>query len=141
MSPLVKNIVAVVVGFVIGSAVNMIIVTLGPRIVPPPEGVDLSTVEGLREGMKLFTPANFMVPLVAHALGTLVGAFLAAKIAATHRMVFALGIGAVFLLGGITAVAMIGGPIWFIACDLVLAYIPMAWLGGTLAGAGKPAAA
>ena len=43
-------------------------------------------------------------------------------------------------------VVMVGGPAWFIACDLVLAYVPMAWLGGRLGiamtrGSGAPRAA
>jgi hypothetical protein len=37
---------------------------------------------------------------------------------------------------------MIPAPKWFLAVDLLLAYLPMAWLGGTLAGRlrGKPTA-
>jgi hypothetical protein len=31
-------------------------------------------------------------------------------------------------------VIMCGGPVWFIASDLLLAYIPMGFLGGILAG-------
>ena len=29
-------------------------------------------------------------------------------------------------------VRTVGGPAWFIAGDLALAYLPMAWLGGKL---------
>ena len=140
MKPIAKNIVAAICGVVAGSLVNMGLVTIGPMIVPVPEGADLSTTEGIREAIKSFTPANFIFPFLAHALGTLVGAFVAAKMAASHQMKFAIGIGAFFLLGGITAASMIGGPVWFIAADLVLAYIPMGYLGGVLAGSKKPTA-
>ena len=37
-------------------------------------------------------------------------------------------VGAFYLLGGIAASSMIPAPLWFIALDLVVAYIPMAWL-------------
>lgn len=74
---------------------------------------------------------------MAHALGTLAGAFLAAMIAATRRMKFAVGVGAFFLLGGVTMVVMYGGPVWFIAADLIAAYLPMGYLGGVLAGANQ----
>lgn len=40
----------------------------------------------------------------------------------------AYGIGIAFLAGGITAATMIPAPAWFIAIDLVGAYLPMAWL-------------
>jgi hypothetical protein len=70
---------------------------------------------------------------LAHALGTLVGAYIAALIAANNKLKFALGIGVFFLLGGITSVIMLPSPTWFSVLDLVVAYIPTAWLGGKFA--------
>ena len=49
-------------------------------------------------------------------------------------MKFASAIGVCFLIGGLMMVYMCGGPVWFIASDLLLAYIPMGILGGILAG-------
>ena len=86
---------------------------------------------------KLFEPKHFIMPFLAHALGTLVGAFLAGSIAINHKMKFALGIGVFFLAGGITNVFMLPSPTWFILFDLILAYLPMAWLGGRLASRGE----
>ena len=134
MNPIIKYIIAVIIGVVAGSVVNMGLVNIGPSIIPMPEGADVSTMESLAASMKLFTPANFIFPFLGHALGTLVGAFVAAKIAGAHQMKFGVGFGVFFLLGGITAASMLGGPIWFIVADLVLAYIPMGILGGKLAG-------
>ena len=96
MNPIARNILAVIVGFVIGSVVNLGLVNIGMSVVPLPEGADVSTMEGLRESMRLFTPANFIFPFLAHALGTLTGAFAAAKLAASHHMKFAIGIGVSF---------------------------------------------
>ncbi len=134
MPSYVQNIFAVIIGLLVGMVVNMGLVTIGPMIVPMPEGADVSTMEGLAESMKLFTPANFIFPFLAHALGTLAGALTAAKLAASRKMGLALGIGGFFLLGGITMIASVGGPLWFCILDLVVAYIPMGWLGGKLAG-------
>jgi len=134
MKPVGKNILATIAGVVIGSVVNMILVNIGPSIIPLPEGADISTMEGLHDSMKLFTPANFVFPFLAHALGTLVGAFVVAKFAASHHNKFAVGIGVFFLLGGMAAASMIGGPLWFNITDLLLAYIPMSLLGAFLAG-------
>lgn len=129
-----RNILAVVAGVVAGSLVNMLLVNIGPFVVPLPEGAEISTVEAMRESMKRFTPVNFLFPFLAHAIGTLVGAFVAAKLAASHHGKFALGIGIFFLLGGIAVVGMLGGPLWYIVADLLLAYIPMSLLGAALAG-------
>lgn len=127
------NILAVVVGIIIGSIVNMGLIQISGSIIPPPEGSDNTTMEGLKASMHLFEPKHFIFPFLAHALGTLVGAFVAAKIAATHKFKFALAIGFFFLIGGIMSIMMLPSPMWFTAVDLLLAYIPMAWLGGKLA--------
>jgi hypothetical protein len=133
MNPILRNILAVFAGIAIGSVVNMGIIMISGSIIPPPEGVDVANTESLKAGMHLFEPKHFLFPFLAHALGTLIGAFAAARIAATNKMKFALAIGAFFLLGGIWAVKMLSSPIWFAVVDLVAAYIPMGWLGGRLA--------
>lgn len=133
MNSTVKNILAVVAGLVIGSIVNMGLITISGSIIPLPEGVDNTTTEGLKESMHLFQPKHFIFPFLAHALGTLVGAFIAAKIAVTRKMTFAMVIGGFFLIGGITSVMMLPSPTWFSILDIVGAYIPMAWIGGNLA--------
>jgi hypothetical protein len=130
MSPIVFNIIAVISGIVVGSAVNMLIIYYGPLVIPPPEGVDTTTAEGLRAGMQYMNPVHYIVPFVAHFAGTFVGAFVAARIALTHKMKFALGIGFFFLVGGIAASFMIPAPLWFIVVYLLLAYIPAAMLAG-----------
>ena len=133
MNNITRNVLAILVGLVLGGAVNMGLVNVGPAIIPLPAGADVSTMEGLKESMALFAPKNFVFPFLAHALGTLVGAFVAAKIAASHQMTAAMVIGLVFLIGGISMVYMVGGPLWFIVVDLLIAYLPMAYLGGKLA--------
>lgn len=134
MKPVVRNILAVLAGVVIGSIVNMAIVTVSGKIIPPPNGADVTSLEGLRSSIHLFEPKHFLMPFLAHALGTLVGAAVATVVAASHRLQMAMIIGAFFLLGGIANVMMIPGPMWFNAVDLIGAYFPMAWLGWIVAG-------
>lgn len=133
MNPIVKNILAVIAGLVVGSIVNMGIVMISGSVIAPPEGGDITTMEGLKATMHLFEPKHFIFPFLAHAIGTLVGAFVAAKIAATKKMTMALLIGVFFFIGGAINVSMLGGPLWFTVLDLVMAYIPMAYLGGKFA--------
>lgn len=133
MNPILQNILAIIAGIIVGGTVNMAIIMLGPSVIPYPEGVDNTTTEGLAATIHLFETKNFIVPFVAHALGTLIGVFVAAKIAKTHKMKIAYGMGAWFLLGGIMAVYMLPAPMWYNVVDLTLAYIPMAYLGGKMA--------
>jgi hypothetical protein len=133
MNPIIRNIIAVILGFVTGSIINMGIIMLGGEIISPPEGVNVTDMESIKSGMHLFEVKHFIFPFLAHALGTLVGAFLAAKVAVSHRMKFAFGISAFFLLGGITNAFILPSSTWFVILDLMGAYVPMGWLGGKLA--------
>lgn len=133
MNPILKNILAVIAGIAVGSIVNMTLITVSGSIIAPPEGADVTTTEGLKASMHLFEPKHFIMPFLAHALGTLVGALVAGLMAANNKMKFALGIGFVFLIGGIASVFMLPSPVWFSALDLIVAYIPMGYLGGKLA--------
>lgn len=133
MNPVVKNIIAVIIGLIVGSVVNMGIVMLSGVLIPPPNGADVTTMEGLRETLPLFEPKHFLMPFLAHALGTLAGAFMAVKIAATRKLLCALIIGLFFLAGGLWSAFLLKGPSWFLTLDLGLAYIPMAWLGWKIA--------
>lgn len=134
-----RNIIAVVVGIIVGGAVNLGLVTVGPMIIPPPAGTDVTTMEGIRAAMPLMSPINFLVPFAAHFGGTFVGALVASLIAVSHKMKIALGIAIWFLIGGIVAAVLFPAPLWFEAVDLILAYFPAAWLGAKLGGAGKEA--
>lgn len=129
MAKLLRNVLAVIAGIAIGSAVNMALIMFSPSLIAPPTGVDVSDAESLARSIHLFEPRHFLMPFLAHALGTLAGAIAAHLIAATSRAPIAWAIGAVFLCGGVAASFMIPAPAWFIALDLLAAYLPMAWLG------------
>lgn len=120
-------------GLAVGGLVNMGIILISGSVIPPPEGADVTTMEGLEAAMHLFEPKHFLMPFLAHAIGTLVGAYIAALIASTKKMYFALGVGAWYLLGGTINVLMLPSPMWFTCVDLIGAYIPMAYLAGKFA--------
>ncbi len=109
------------------------LIMLGGHVIPPPPGADVSSIEGLKNSIHLFGPKHFVFPFLAHALGTLAGALVAAAVASSHKLRFALAIGVAFLVGGVANVLMLPSPAWFNVLDLIGAYIPMAWLGGKLA--------
>lgn len=134
MLTLLRNVLALILGLVIGGAVNMALIMLSPSIIPPPIGVDVSKVESITTAMQmgLYEPRHFIMPFLAHALGTLTGAFITYIIAASYKLPLAYVIGVAFLCGGIAASFMIPAPMWFIALDILVAYIPMAWIGITI---------
>lgn len=133
MNLLFKNILAVIVGAFIGGLLNGALISISAHIIPPPDGANLNTEEGLKAAMHLIQPRHFLFPFLAHALGTLLGAFITFKMAATQKLKMALLIGFLFLTGGIYMVLLLPSPLWFTLLDLFVAYIPMAYLGAKIA--------
>lgn len=136
MNQVLRNLGSSLAGLLTGSVLNGLIIRYSHLLIPPPPGVDLTTEAGLLSGMQLMEPKHFLMPFLAHALGTLAGAMLATRLSNSLRP--ALSIGALFLIGGILMVRMLPSPFWFNVCDLGLAYIPMAFLGYKLAKKKKP---
>lgn len=127
-----RSILAVIAGAVIGGFANGFLIKISGSIIPPPPGVDTQTEEGLKAGIHLFEPKHFLFPFLAHAVGTLIGAIVASLISKDEKGRPAYIVGTLFLVGGIMMVAMIPAPIWFSAADLILAYIPMAYLANKI---------
>lgn len=134
-----KTALALIAGIVIGSVVNMGLVMAGPMLIASPAGVDMTTAEGIKAALPLLEARHFVSPYLAHAVGTLAGAIAGAVMAGTRRTFVAYAVGTLFLAGGIAASRMIPAPMWFVALDLVTAYLPMAWLGLNIANRVKPA--
>jgi len=133
MNQIAHNTLAVVGGIVGGSIANISLVQLGGIVFPPPEGADITNLASLAATMHLFEPKHYMFPFLAHAIGTLVGAFIAVRFVATKPFIMAMVVGCFFLIGGVMSAWMLPAPTWYIALDLLVAYLPMAWLGWWLA--------
>jgi hypothetical protein len=134
MNPVLKNALAVLGGIIIGIFINASILSLGEFIVGAPDGVDLSDPNNVANNIHLFKFKHFAMPWLAHAMGTLVGAFTAVKLAANYHFNYAMVVGAFFFTGGSIMAYMIqGAPLWVNITDLVFAYFPMAWIGAKLA--------
>ena len=135
--PIVRNILGVFAGIVVASIVNMALIAVGHALVPLPPGADISSMERLSATIHLFEPQNYIFVFLAHALGPLVGTFVAMLIAVSHKTKIAVGMAVFFLLGGIAANVMIPAPLWFKAVDLIFAYIPTSLIAAKLGGAGN----
>lgn len=132
MSPVIRNILAVLCGILLGGLLNMGIILISGSIIPPPEGANLTTMEGLKEAMHLMGPQHFLMPFLAHALGSFVGSLVAALLATKHKMRYALGISGWFFIGGLLNILMLPSPWWFTIVDLLFAYLPMGYLAARL---------
>lgn len=132
---MVRNVLAVVAGIVVGTLANGMLINVGHSVVPPPPGTDVTTLDGIKEAIGHFELRHFVFPFLAHAAGPLLGTFVTTWIVTRSKTKFAVGMAIFFLLGGVLASVLIPAPLWFKAVDLIFAYIPMALLGGWLGGA------
>ena len=137
MNPILRNILVTILALFVGGAINGGLISLGPLFIDYPDGFDPNDLNSYEKYKGLIPLTGFLLAIIAHALGTLVAAFIAAKFVTTKHKWFALGIAGLFMLGGIAAIAMIPGPSWFAPVDLIISYFPMGLLGWTLAGAKK----
>jgi len=129
MNPVLRNILAIVIGALACMLLNGFLLGLMMQLVGTPQGFDPNKMDTY----SLLQAKHYLSPFVAHALPSLIGGAIAALIAATHKMTFALVVGGLHLLGGLIAAFLVPAPVWLIVLDLVVADLPMAWLGGWLA--------
>ena len=129
MKQVVRYFLAIFAGALMGSVANMLIISFSTTIIPLPEGTDNSSVQSLEDTIHLFQFKHFIMPFLAHALGSLIGGAIAAWIAPRNKLLVALTIGSFFLIGGAMMIFQLPSPIWFNIIDLTLAYLPMSWIG------------
>lgn len=134
MKPILINLLAVILGFIVGSFVNMGILELGPKLIPNPEGFDNSTMETLATTLHLLNPINYITVFLAHSLGALTGAAVASLIAANRKLLFAIVVGVLFLTAGLYMSFSLPSPNWYIIVDSLGAYIPMSLIAWKLTG-------
>jgi hypothetical protein len=130
---IVRNASAIIGGFVSGSLLNYLLIEIGSIIFPAPPGIDLSTVEGMKAGFPQLGWEFFLFPWLAHAAGTLLGAYVCTRISWDKTWWLAMTVGLIYLSGGIIMAKLVPDPTWYLVADLGLAYIPMAFIGWKLA--------
>ncbi len=133
MHPFLRNTLVTIAAIIAGALINGLIIQISPNIIPPPAGADLQTEQGLKAAMLMMEPKHFLFPWLAHALGTLLAAFLATRFSTFAWQGYILICGGIFFLGGAAMMRILPSPLWFTLTDLLLAYFPMAWLGYLLA--------
>lgn len=130
---MVRRVMAVLLGLVAGSVTVALVERLGQLAYPAPAPVDPDDVEAMRRMLGELPAAAFVVILLAWAIGSLAGGFVAAKLAPAGKVGHALVVGSLQLAAGVATVLMIPGhPPWFVAVGVTL-FLPLAWLGGRLA--------
>lgn len=124
-----RNFFALLAGLLIGSGLNMIVVQINMLMLfPAPVELDLSDPAEFNIYMAGLPAAAFAVAMFAHLLQSFVGGFITARLSGRYPLGMALLIGALSLIGGLNAMALIDGPDWMIA-ELPLYLVVAAFAG------------
>ena len=123
-----RNIGAVVAGLIVGMAFNMLVLQINTLIFPLPPGVDMTDTEQMKVAIRQMSGAAWILVFVAHLGQAFVGAWVAARLGASHPLVLAMIVGVLSLAGGVANAVMLESPAWtWIEMPF---YLVAAWLAG-----------
>ena len=124
MQHIFRNFIALLLAFLSAWLVTSAIIILGHSIVPTPEGMDTNSFESIKNNFHLFQTKHFIFPLIAHAMGTFISAYIVSHFAVSHKFKFALGVGVLFMFVSLWLSLRIGHFRWIGILEIAL-YIPM----------------
>jgi hypothetical protein len=126
-----RSVLAVIVGAIVGGVVTFIVELPGIFLYPPPEGVDYQDAAAMTAWMKTLPAQAMALVLAAWTIGAFAGAFTAAKIARSGKMVVAVIVSLISLAAAAYYIQAYEHPSWM---WVSVALLPLAGLlGGTLA--------
>ena len=137
---MIRNILAVILGIIVGMIFNMAVVILNTAVLyPVPEGFDWNDTEKVAEYFSGLPLTAFLVVLVAHLGQAFFGGLVAAGISRNAAMTVAMIVGVLSMLFGIVNMMMMPNPAWmWIEVPL---YLLAAWLAARIVLGGRVAKA
>ena len=110
---MIRNIVAVVVGLIVGMAFNMCVVILNTAVLyPVPEGYDWNDSEMVADYFAGLPVTAFLIVIVAHIGQAFFGGLVAAAISRNAVMVVAMIVGVLSMFAGIANMMSMPLPAW-----------------------------
>lgn len=119
MSPILRNVLAIVAGVVVGLVVITSVQFVNNVIFPPPPGIDLSDPAAMKAAVGSLPAGAFIVLILGYLVGTTAGCWTAGRIAAEgQRRVMRL-VALVFVVGGILNFRSIPHPTWVVVASFL----------------------
>jgi hypothetical protein len=138
MSPLVRNLLALLAGTVTALVSIGLVQALAHLAYPPPPGLDYQNPEVRRELMMNAPTGALLLVLLSYVTGTFAGAWLAARLSGDAPVRQGYMIGGMMLVSGLMNLTAIPHPAWFWVASIA-GFIGAAFYGAGL-GAQKPPA-
>ena len=127
-----SRILAIIAGVITAGITVFVLESLSHLIYPPPENIDLTDYEALKEAVKGMPTGALVSVLLAWMISGIVGGFVGGKIDSINWKQNSIIIGLILLLFAIFNLYMVPHPLWMTVIAVV-GYVPMAIWGGKLA--------
>jgi len=126
-----KNVLAVIIGILVGMIVISIVEAIGHMIYPLPEGFDPYNSEIVKAYMTDMPVGALLFVLLAWAAGSYSGGWIAVLIAVRSFRIIAVIVGLFLLAAGVYNMIMIPHPLWFSVLG-IMGIFAGTWLGMAL---------
>ncbi len=133
---LLRRIFAVILGFIVASAVMMLIEFTNGHLLYPGLGEAAKRVKDAAQMKALMAQVPMgalLVVILGWLLGSIAGSWATTRLARTESVAPALILGALLTLAGIANNLMMQPPQWFWVASLAV-FFPATWYGARLAG-------
>jgi len=129
---MIRMIAAVLLGLVVALATILLVEYLGMSLFPLPPGISLDDEQDLARLVEAAPLGKKLWVLMGWSLASLLGAFVAAKVAGRRRVGAALCVGGLIVAGVAFNAALLPHPAWMTVAGVLLP-LPLAWLAARLA--------
>jgi hypothetical protein len=135
MSPVVRSILAVILGLLSAFVLIALVQMIGVRVYPPPPGMDPTNLESMKAAMAQIPLGALLFVLLSYTVGSVAGGWVAARFAPKGGMMHAMTVAALLFGAGLMNLMTIPHPAWFWVASSLLYWLG-AWSGARAAGAG-----
>ena len=125
--PMIRTVVAVLLGLVVALATMLLVEYLGMSLFPLPPGINLDNEDDLARLVASASTGKMLWVLMGWTLAAFVGGWVASRISRRHRKGAALAVGALIVAGVLLNAAMLPHPAWMTVAGVLLP-LPVAWL-------------
>lgn len=122
-----RTLLAIVTGLITAMLVIFGVEAIGLLLFPPPAGIRLDTEADLAKLVAMSSPAAKTWLVFGWALGSFVGAWVAARISRRHRRIAALAVALFIVAGTVMNAVVIAHPMWMNLLGILLP-VPLALL-------------
>ncbi|OLC51001.1 MAG: hypothetical protein AUH43_03705 [Acidobacteria bacterium 13_1_40CM_65_14] len=137
MAAIARSVLAVLTGMVVAALVVAIVEAISSQIYPLPRGLNAADPVAMREYIKTLPAGAFVFVLIGWALGTLAGAWTAARLAGHSPQLHGNIVGTLLLGTGVANMLMLPHPAWVWILG-VITFVACGYGGGRLAARARP---